>query len=201
MTKQQSAALSKVTGKNFEELSESELASLQAEIEAKRKAMREALEKTQFELITKAADDMAVTLTWGTLPRILLAPDASGKKYEFSLIPESADKKTRTKTTDGGDITVNKLGLAHNGIAQFKDQAGNSYEKIQDLVKALKQPDGKPESDRCWDIQHKLGNNKGISASDIVLKHAGEVTLVYKDGKTQLLNEAVEEANKARASA
>lgn len=194
MTKQQAQVVKNMTGKPIEELSDAELAALTAEIEAKRKAMREALQKEQFDSLTAAAEKMAEALGWEKLLKIALIPDATGKKYEVSLVINASGSGKRTNLgTNGGDITVNKIGIFKGGIAKFKDKDGIEYDGIQELVKALKQPDGKPESDRCWDIQHKLGNNKGIAASDIVLKHADEVTLVYLDGKEQLVKNAVEE--------
>ena len=61
---------------------------------------------------------------------------------------------------------------------------------------ALKQPDGSPESVRCWDI-----SKKGISASDIVTRyHADEVTINFKDGSQKLVKDAVEEMKAARAT-
>jgi hypothetical protein len=203
MTPKQAAVVKNILGKPMEELTDSELASLSAEIEARRKSVREALEKEQYGILTSAAEKMAEILTWEKLPKIALVPDATGKKYELSLGTINLGAGKRDKAgVNGGDITVNKISIQKGGIAKFKDKDGKEYLSIQELVKALKQPDGKPESDHCWDIQKKLGNDKGISASDIVIKyHAGVVTLVYKDGKTQLVSEAVEEAKKARASA
>jgi hypothetical protein len=203
MTKQQAAVVNKLTGKPFEELSASELEALSAEIETKRKAMREALEKEQYGNLITAAEKMSEILGWEKLPKMALIPDATGKKYEISFASNATGLGKRASAgINGGDITINKIGMSKGGIAQFKDKDGKAYDGIQELVKGLKQADGKPESDRCWDIQHKLGNDKGSSASDIVIKyHADEVTMIYQDGKEKLVKDAVEEAKKARAVA
>lgn len=188
-------------GRPIEELTTDELATLSETIEARRKSLIEALEKEQFSSLAEAATTMAEALGWQKLPKITLTPDSAGKKYEVSLATATAavrgPVRRATPDVNGGAITIRKIGAAKGGIAQFKSKTGKAYEGIKDLVKALKQPDGKPEADRCWDI-----SKKGISASDIVIKyHASEVTLVYQNGDEQLVKDAVEELKLARAAA
>lgn len=188
-----------ITGKPIEELTDSELATLAEQVETRRKSLRDALEKEHFCILATTAKEMVEALGLEKLPKITLTPDATGKKYEVSLASVGVMSSGKRATTDvnGGKITISKIGDAKGGIAHFKDKAGKEYAKIQDLVKALKQPDGKPEADRCWDI-----SKKGISASDIVTKyHAEEVTLVYQSGIEQLVKDAIEEVNRARTVA
>lgn len=189
---------------NLDKLSDGELASLCDQIQAKRRAIREALEKEQYNLLAKTASDMANALGWEKLPKIILTPDATGKKYELSL--NCAEAKTTTRRTahdaNGGKITIKKIGDTGGGIVKYRDRDGHEFNSLQDLVKALKQPDGTSEAERCWDVQHKLGNDAGIAASEIVTKyHADEVTLVFNDGTEKLVKDAVEEAKQARVTA
>ena len=190
-----------IAGKPLDELTEDELASLSEVVETRRKNLRDALEKEHFSILATAANKMVEALGLEKMPKITLTPDDAGE-YEVSLASvvavKSTEKRARaTPDTSGGAITIKKIGVAKGGIAHFKSK-GKAYKKIQDLVKALKQPDGKPEADRCWDITKSVG----ISASDIIIKyHAEEVTLVYQDGKEQLVKDAVDEMQKARAAA
>jgi len=197
---EQTNIVENLTGKPMEELTETELASLSETIETRRKSLREALEKEQFGTLAKTAKDMATALGWERLVKITLTPNATNEEYEVGLatvtVGVKSPVKRATPDTNGGKITINKIAEAKGGIARFKAK-DKEYAKIQDVVKALKQPDGTPEADRCWDI-----SKKGISASDIVTKyHATEVTLVYTNGNEQLVKEAVEEVKSARAVA
>ncbi len=195
---EQSNIVKEITGKSMEELSDTELATLSEQVETRRKNLRDALEKEHFSILATTAKKMVVALGLEKPPKITLTP--TGEDYEVSLTSAVAVKspvKRATPETNSGAITIKKIGDAKGGIAHFKAK-GKEYAKIQDVVKALKQPDGKPEADRCWDITHKVG----ISASDIVIKyHSGEVTLVYTSGDEQLVKEAVEEVKSARAEA
>ena len=188
-----------ITGKPIEELTDTELATLAEQVETRRKSLRDALEKEHFCILATSAKKMVEALGLERLPKITLTPDATGE-YKVSLTSAVGVKspgKRATPSVNGGAITVKKIGDAKGGIAHFKDKAGKEYAKIQDLVKALKQPDGKPEAERCWDI-----SKKGISSSDIVVKyHPNEVTLVYQSGIEQLVKDAIEEVNKARTVA
>jgi len=187
-----------ITGKPIEELTDSELATLADQVETRRKSLRDALEKEHFGILATSAKKMVEALGLEKLPKITLTP--TGEDYEVNLatvVAVKSSEKRATPSVNGGAITVKKIGDAKGGIAHFKDKAGKEYAKIQDLVKALKQPDGKPEAERCWDI-----SKKGISSSDIVVKyHANEVTLVYQSGIEQLVKDAIEEVNKARTVA
>jgi hypothetical protein len=202
MTPKQSATVTKITGKAFDELSESELANLSMEIQAQLKAKRDALINEQYSFLASTAKKMAEVLGWEKLQKIALNPDAEGKNYEVCMVTE-VTKKTGKRTNSGincGDITIKKLSDLKGGSVKFKFN-GKEYTKIQELVKDLKQTDGRPESERCWDIVQPDGTKKGISSSDIVTHfHADEVSLVYQDGKEQSVKEAVEEAKKARES-
>ena len=187
-----------ITGKPIEELTDSELATLAEQVETRRKSLRDALEKEHFCILATSAKKMVEALGLEKLPKITLTP--TGEDYEVNLatvVAVKSSEKRATTDVNGGKITISKIGDAKGGIGHFKDKAGKEYAKIQDLVKALKQPDGKPEAARCWDI-----SKKGISASDIVINyHADEVTLVYQNGKEQLVKDAVDEMKQARAAA
>jgi len=150
-------------------------------------------------LIADAAKDAMAMLSWEKLPKLNLVPNEAGDEYVVSYMvtkgKKGAGKRVATDV-NGGQITINKIGIAMGGIAFFRDNTGNDHEGIKDMVKSLKQANGEPEADRCWDIA-----KKGISASDIVIKyHADEVTLVFNDGTTKLVKDAVEEMRTARAA-
>ncbi len=189
-----------ITGKSIEELTDNELAILSEQVETRRKNLRDALEKEHFCILATSAKKMVEALGLERLPKITLTPDATGEDYEVSLasvVGVKTPEKRAAPDVNGGAITIKKIGVAMGGIAKFKDKAGKEYNDIKSLIKTLKQPDGKPESNRCWDI-----SKKGISSSDIVVKyHADEVTLVYTNGDEQLVKDAVEQAEKARAVA
>jgi len=187
-----------ITGKPIEELTDTELATLAEQVETRRKSLRDALEKEHFCILATTAKKMVEALGLEKLPKITLTP--TGEDYEVSLASvvgvKSPGKRAPSEVNTKG-ITIKKIGAAKGGIARFKAK-GKEYAKIQDLVKALKNPDtGESEANRCWDI-----SKKGISASDIVIKyHADEVTLVYQSGDEQLVKDAVEDIKKARAAA
>lgn len=191
----------------IEQLTPAELEDVAAQIEARRKAVREQMEKEALDKIAIAAKEAAQVIGWTKLPKLMLTLNETGDSYNVGFatnkVSRTAIETGRAKSeVNGGDITIKKIGTAMGGIVQFKDKDGNKYDNLQDLVKALKQPDGNPEADRCWDIQHKLGVNKGISASDIVTRyHAEEVTLVFNNGTEKLVKDAVEEMKKARSAA
>lgn len=197
---EQTNTIESLTGKPIEELTDTELATLSDQIETRRNTLKIALEKEQFGILATAAKKMIDALNLEKLPKITLVPDTTGKNYEVSLaavtVGAKSPGKRATPDVNGGAITIKKIGAVKGGIAQFKAK-GKEYAKIQDVVKALKQPDGTPEADRCWDI-----SKKGISSSDIVVKyHADEVTLVYQSGDEQLVKDAVEQVKQARAVA
>lgn len=196
---EQPNTIENLAGKPIEQLTDAELASLSETIETRRKNLREAQQKEQFDILTRTAGEVVTALGYEKLPKITLTPDTAGKNWEVSLVAGGV-KTPVTRTTpdvNGGDITIKKIGTAKGGIAKFKNKAGKEFTTIQELVKALKQPDGKPEADRCWDI-----SKKGISSSDIIIRyHANEITLVYENGDEQLVKDAVEEVKSARAVA
>ena len=197
-----------LVGKPIEELSPDELQALaselsakSSEVEARRQAIKEQLEKEQFDKIATTAKEVAQTLGWQKLPPLTLAPDVDGENYtvDYAATKAKGEVKRTTPDVNNGDITIHKISVASGGIACFRDKEGNEYKKIQDLVKALKNPKtGEPEADRCWDIT----KSKGISASDIVIKyHADEVTLIFNDGTNQLVKDAVDHVESAIAVA
>ena len=135
---------------------------------------------------------------------MILAPNDSSDGYKISYFVKTTTCKavsgatTRTaQGVNGGDVTIKKIDTAMGGgIAFFQDKDKKEYPTVKELVMALKQPDGQPESVRCWDI-----SKKGISASDIVTRyHADEVTINFKDGSQKLVKDAVEEMKAARAT-
>lgn len=178
----------------------SELSAKSSEVEARRQAIKEQVEKEQFDKIAKVAKEVSQALGWQKLPPLTLLPDANGNNYTVGYFVTKVKSSVKRATPDanGGKITINKIIVAHgDGLAHFRDKDGNKYESLRELIMALKQPDGTPEADRCWDIA-----KKGISASDIVAKyHSGEVTLVFNDGTEKLVKDAVNEVESARAVA
>jgi len=193
-------------GKPIDELTPGELASLASqlsllttEIDARQKSVRDEAQNEVFAEIAKSVEEGIRKLAWLKLPKLTMVPDADGAHYTVAYAStkvKGAGGGKRTATdVNGGGITINKMSIAWGGIAWFKDKDGNEYEGIKELVKALKQPDGISEADRCWDI-----SKKGISASDIVTKyHAEEVTLVFNDSTELLVKDAIEKMKTARA--
>lgn len=195
-----------LVGKPVAELTPAELAQLAsqlrgltAEIDSRQKAIKDESEHEAFGLIAEGAKNAMAMLSWEKLPKLNLVPNEAGDEYVVAYTVTKVKKgagKRATPDVNGGGITINKIGIAMGGIAFFRDKDGKDHEGIKDLVKALKQSNGEPEADRCWDIA-----KKGISASDIVIKyHADEVTLVFNDGTTKLVKDAVEEMKQARAA-
>lgn len=188
--------------KAIQEMSPTELEEMAAQVEARQKAVREQLEREQLDRISVTAKEAAEALGWTKLPRLMLTANEAGDGYAVDIVTGkprgSADGGTRAKSDPNtGDITIKKLGIPHGGIASLRDKEGHEYKGLKELVMSLRQPDGKPEADRCYDIVHK-----GIAASDIVINHhAEDVTLVFNDGTTKLVKDAVEEAKAARAAA
>lgn len=219
--------LDALTGIKIAELSPAQLSALQSAlsgvtqaVQARTDEIKKTMENEVFAEVSKYVGDiMSKKLTWAKLPAVLLTPDAEGKVYVVSYYtPPSKTRSTTRKegeagkraapTAEEGKITINKIGVAKGGIAMFQDDVTNrQFENLKDLVKELKQPadsknPGASEGDRCWDIQHKLGNDKGISASEIVTRyHADAVTLVYENGQTQKVKDAVTEMEAARKAA
>ncbi len=179
-----------------------ELSAKSSEVEARQKVLKEEAEQKQFAKIAKVAKEVAQALGWQRLPKLTLAPDIVGANYTvtyaITTTKTRGSVKRATPDSNGGKVTVNKIIVAHgDGLAYFRDKDGNKHESPRGLIMALKQPDGKPESDRCWDI-----SGKGISWSDIVVKyHSEEVTLVFNDGTEKLVKDAVNELESARAEA
>jgi hypothetical protein len=140
---------------------------------------------------------MDIALRWGLTAEEINRVGKINKSLDKLIVKDELRRRVINKyemSLARTGITVNKICMAHGRIAQYKDKDGNQYPTIQKLVKALKQPDGTSEAERCWDIQKTLGTPKGIWASDIVIKsHAAEVTLVYENGKEQLVKDAIEE--------
>ena len=197
MTKQQQKDLDSQLG----QLTIKELENLAQQVEARQKAIKEQLESEQFGKIASTALDAAKALEWPKLPKFMLTPNASGDGYEVSYFVKTTTKAVNASTTrtaqgvNGGDITIKKIDTKTR-IAFFQDKDKKEYQTVKELVMALKQPDGSPESVRCWDI-----SKKGISASDIITRfHADEVTINFKDGSQKLVKDAVEEMKAARAA-
>lgn len=192
-------------GKPIEELTPAELAALASqlstlttEIDTRRKAIKETAERESFQKIAKVAEEQSKVLGWAKLPKLTLAPDTAGEFYIVGYVAAKAKGggKRATPDVNSGAITINKIIIAKGGLAWFKDKDGGEHETLKELIGVLKQPDGTPENDRCWDI-----SRKGISASDIVIKyHADEITLVFQDGSEMLVKDAVEEMKTARAT-
>jgi hypothetical protein len=202
MAKQKQADTSLI-GKPIEKLTPAELEEMAAQVEARRKAIREQTEKEQLDKIAVVAKEAAQVLGWTKLPRLTLIASQSGDGYTVAFagnkVKEASAKAERAKSeVNGGNITIKKIGLAMGGgIASFRDKDGHEYKSLKELVMALKQPDGKPEADRCYDI-----SKKGIAASDIVIRyHPDELTLVFNDGTTKLVKDAVDEMKTARMAA
>ncbi len=180
----------------------SELSAKSSEVEARQRAIKEQLEKEQFDKIAKVAKEVAQALGWQKLPKLTLAPDIAGTNYAVAYAITTTKVKSSVKRAtpdvNGGKVTIAKIIVAHgDGLAYFRDKDGGKHESPRGLIMALKQADGTPEADRCWDI-----SQKGISWSDIVIKyHADEVTLVFNDGTEKLVKDAVNELESARATA
>lgn len=181
----------------------SELSSLTTEIDTRRKAVKDEVEKEAFDKIAGTAKEVVQTmLGWLKLPKLTLVPDVDGDNYIVAYSTAKRGKgngdKRATPEVNSGSITINKIIIAAGGIAWYRDSKGKEHEGIKDLVKSLKNPEtGESEADRCWDI-----SKKGISASDIVIKyHADEVTLVFNDGTEKTVKQAVEDMKAARAVA
>lgn len=196
-----------LVGKPINELTPVELATLASQLSGltstiadRQKAIKDVAEGESFGKIATVAKEQAAALGWVKLPKLILNPDEAGENYSVAYVSKkvkSTSGKRATSEVSNGAITINKIGIAMGGIAWFKDKDGNEHEGIKALVKVLKQPDGEPEQDRCWDI-----SKKGISASDIVIKyHADEVTLVFNDSSEKLVKDAVKEMEEARAAA
>lgn len=178
-----------------------ELSAKSSEVEARRKQIKEEAEQKQFAKIAKVAKEVAQALGWQKLPRLTLAPDIAGTSYTVTYAITTTKVKSSVKRAtpdNGGKITINKIIVAHgDGLAYFRDKDGGKHETPRGLIMALKQADGTPEADRCWDI-----SGKGIAWSDIVVKyHDEEVTLVFNDGTEKLVKDAVNELESARAEA
>ena len=173
-----------------------------AQVEARQKEIKEKFENEQFSRITAIALEVSKALGWEKLPKMALSPNDSNDGYNISYFVKTTACKagsgaiTRTaQGVNGGDITIKKIDTI-NPIAFFQDKDKKEYQTVKELVMALKTPDGKPESERCWDI-----SKKGISASDIITRfHADEVTINFKDGSQKLVKDAVEEMKAARAT-
>lgn len=198
-----------LVGKPIGKLTEAELDALaselsvkSSEVEARRKAIKEEVEKKQFDKIAKIAKEVAQALGWQKLPKLTLAPDVDGTSYTVAYAITTTKVKSSVKRAtpdvNGGKVTINKIIVAHgDGLAYFRDKDGGKHESPRGLIMALKQADGTPEADRCWDI-----SGKGIAWSDIVIKyHAEEVTLVFNDGTEKVVKDAVNELESARATA
>jgi hypothetical protein len=176
------------------------------------------------------AKAMTDELAWTALPPLILkantGEDKATKPYIVAYYVEEPKKtraastatagdKTstgRTKSTvDSGDITLTKIVTAKGmGVDAYrvdgsKDPAtgkpfATPYPK--ELVKYLKQADGKSEAERCWDIPQTVDGKvvkKGISSSDIITHyHSKEVTIVWEDGSEQTVEAAVAELKAAR---
>jgi hypothetical protein len=199
MPKQQHVDINLV-GKTIEQLTGAELENVAAQVEARRAAIREQMEKEQLDKIAVTAKEAAQVLGWAKLPKLVLTATESGDAYHVEYVATKVKGTTvkagRAKSdVNGGNITIKKIGLAiGGGIAYFKDKDGNQYKTLKELVMGLSQADGNPEADRCYDI-----SKKGIAASDIVTKyHADEVTLVFNDGTEKLVKDAVDEMKTAR---
>jgi len=198
MTKQQQKDLDAQLG----QLTIKELENLAQQVEARQKLIKEQLESEQFGKIATTAIEVSKAMEWVKLPKLMLTPNDSGDAYEVSYFVKTTASKTGSGATtrtaqgvNGGDITIKKIDTI-NPISVFRDAENKEYATLKELIYALKTPDGKPESERCWDI-----SKKGISSSDIVTKyHAGEVTLIFKDGTQKLVKDAVEEMKAARAT-
>jgi hypothetical protein len=190
----------------------SALAGILSTVETRSDEIKKSLESEVFgEIGASVAKLMTDKMAWAKLPAVMLTPDADGKVYTVSYYVAPSKKTTSKKdgdtkraasTADTGKVTINKIGVAKGGIAFFQDNVtGKQYEEIKALVKELKQPadsknPGASEADRCWDI-----SKKGLAASDIVTRyHADAVTLIYNDGKQQLVKDAVAEMEAARSS-
>lgn len=199
MAKQQSDSIKKP----IEQLTDTEVETLMSQLEARRQALRQAQEKEELWALA-ATDRMAEVLEWNKLrklPKLILTPDGSGKKYEVvpPVIGKNSSSKRTQRDVNSGKVTIKKLGDLRGGIVQFKDRDGTEYKTIKELIKALKQPnkEGKPtnmsEWDRCWDCVHK-----GISASEILTRHHPDITLLFGDGSQMTVGDAVKamKANK-----
>lgn len=209
MTKEaqkQSSIDTSLIGKPVDELTpaelgqlSSQLASITAEIDTRRKAIVDQVKDAEDKKLAEAGKAYAQALGWAKFPKVQLIPNADGTDYTVAYVAKGRKNggKRAAPDVNGGSVTINKIGIAMGGIAWFRDSDGKEYEGIKDLVKSLKQADGSSESSRCWDI-----SKKGISASDIVTKyHADKITLVFNDGTEKLVKDAVEEMKAARATA
>lgn len=189
----------------------SALAGITQQVDQRSDEIKKTLETEVFGAIAKSSADLMINkMAFAKLPKLSLTPSEDGKSYVVAYVADTKKSggkkagdgaKRTTASAETGKITINKIGIAKGGIAMFQDNlTKKQYEDIKSIVKDLKQPgpDGKPtttsEADRCWDI-----SKKGISASEIITRyHADQVTLIYNDGKEQVVKDAVTEMEAAR---
>lgn len=198
---------------------QSEMAAALKTIEERQKVITEAAQAEVFKVIAEHAQKVvSEKLGWAKLPRLVLTPvdvtdpadstKVTGQTYkvEYSTKKVTATGKpggtgvTRGDTSEG-KITIKKIAEVRGGIKAYK-LGGKEYpatdNKInKDLITALKQPDGKSESLRCYEI-----SKKGISGSDIITRHHdAEVSLVFTDSTEETVKEAVKKMEAARNTA
>lgn len=181
----------------------SQLAAYSEELEKRRKAVQEQAQATEFKRIVDAAKVAATNLGWAKFPKLQLIPNETGNDYRVDYIVTRVRKagggnggKRTTTGPEAGKLTINKMLLTLGELDHF-EVGKDKFEAVKEVVKALKQPDGKSEADRCWEI-----SKKGVSGSDIITKyHPTEVVIVLKTGVKMTVGDAVKKLSEARTEA
>jgi len=191
--------------KKIEDLTPQELAQLQSKLAAtmealnnRQKAIKDTVEKSEFAKIEAAYSEAAKALGWLKPPKIqIFGEDFEHVKAEYITAKgkaKSGNGTGRKVSPDTGKITVNKIATVMGGIKTL-EVGGVTAETPKELVKLLKQADGKLESEHCWEL-----TGKGITASAIITSpaHAKEVTLTFNDGTKMTVEEAIAKLEEAR---
>lgn len=201
-------------GKPVEELTPAELGALASQlsslteaIDIRRNSIQDKVKAEEDVKLAAAAKAYAQALGHAKLPKLQLLPNADSTEYTVSYVvtkKKGNGGKRATSDVNTGAVTINKIGVAMGGIMGFRNPDGNEFETLKELIvgdepngkPGLKQADGTPEADRCWDI-----SKKGISASDIMIKYHDGVVIIFNDGTEKTVKQAVEEMKAARAAA
>lgn len=120
---------------------------------------------------------------------MVLSPRKTVCAVCFAVAERVTAKATKTphdKKTTHGKVTIAKVvkfigrKLSYFQVTHIADGV---YLTAKDLVHVLNDKDGTPESEHCYEIA-----GKGSSASDLIIKHASDVVLVFGEYKILLVD-------------